>query len=161
VRRSRRPRLLCRPADVKPVERALSIEWDDGRIDERGKATMKAKSKKATPKTPGLDEARLAVTTADAGVRKAKEAARSAKSALKAARKAAKRADKAAKKARKDARRARKQVKALLARQVKLKKQTVARRGSLTKKKAASKQVPSVTEVTAEATSAEILGEHR
>ena len=139
----------------------VSIEWVHGRSDERGPTTMKVKSKKATPNSPGLDEARLAVTRADAGVRKAKEAARSAKSALKAARKASKRADKIAKKARKDARRARKRVKALLARQANLKKQAIARRGSLSKKKAAPKQTPSVAEATVDATSAEILGEHR
>jgi len=122
---------------------------------------MKVKSKKAAPRAPGLDEARLAVTTADAGVRKAKDAARSAKSALKAARKASKRADKAAKKARKDARRARKTVKTLLARQAKLKKRTVPRRGSLTKTKVAPTQAKSVAEMPVDATSAEILGEHR
>ena len=122
--------------------------------------TKKTESKTSKPRSPALDEARLAVTTADQGVRDTKAKTRSAKSALKAARKAFKRADKAAKKARKEGRRARKNLKTLLARQAKLKKRPVVRRGSLTKK-LASATGPTTAQATVDATSSEILGEHR
>jgi len=120
---------------------------------------MKTKSKTSQSKSPAINEARLAVERADAGVREARKQARSAKSALKAARKAAKRADKAVKKARKEARRARKTVKTLLARRAKPKKRPVASRGSRIKKAAARAEPAADGPVVA--TSAEVLGEHR
>jgi len=118
---------------------------------------MKPKSQKSKPTPQTVEQARLVVATADAGVRETKEKARAAKSALKAARKASKNADKAAKKARKQARRARKTVKTLLARQAKLKKRTVSKRGFTAKKTPA----PPAVKMPVDATAAEILGEHR
>jgi len=121
---------------------------------------MKTKSKASKANSPSLDEARIAVTTADAGLRDAKAKARSAKSALKKARKASKRADKAVKKARKEVRRARKQVKTLLARQVKQKTRTATRRRAPRTTPAVAAP-PSLPELPMAAMSAEVLGEHR